>query len=108
MTTKKPTKKPTTRKPREVAIIAASTTRDLWFGWTTDPDATPLVLRRARHIFYYSSASCGIGGVASRGVFAGSKIGPECAEVRMRLPAGVLVCSPESVRAFAEVTPWVG
>lgn len=86
-----------------IPVIACSPTRDVWYGHTPDPDATPLVLHSARHCYAWDTTE-GIGQLATRGPGARAKIGTIVAEKRMRAVAGVLLVTPEAVAAFAGAT----
>ena len=95
-TKKRPAKK-------EMAVIVTTPTRDVWYGRTTDPNATPLVLTGARHCYQWGTQR-GIGQLAASGPGRGAKIGECVGEVRVREVACVLLCSDEASAALDGAT----
>lgn len=101
---KKKTKKTGKRAPSKRAqltpVLVTNIHRGVYFGWTTDKSARPIVLHRFRHCVYleqtqgnYSAAVDGPGGR--------SKIGPECIEVEVGDVANVVVCTAEAAAKFS-------
>lgn len=97
-------KKAAKRTSKSIPVIVCTPTRDVWYGHTTDPDATPLVLTGARHCYYWGTQR-GLGQLAESGPGPGHKIGAAVAEVRVRAVACVLACT-DAARTALEAATW--
>jgi hypothetical protein len=99
-------KKKTTKRvgATSIPVIVCTPTRDVWYGHTTDPDATPLVLTGARHCYHWGTQR-GLGQLAEIGPGPGHKIGASVTQVRVRAVACVLSCT-DAARAALEAASW--
>lgn len=86
MATKKTTKKPAkkvTVPAKEQPVLVTTAHRGVFFGYTDDPDAEVIPLKRARLCVRWSADVKGFMGLAANGPTSGCRIGPP-ADIKLR------------------------
>lgn len=111
--TAKPATKPAAELAPETAalsgqpVVVCTQHRGVFFGYTDDLLAEPIVLRGARMALYWSSKTGGVQGLAAKGPTdavtgdgaRGSRIG-EASDAVLRDVTAVFPCTPEAVAAW--------
>lgn len=88
-----------------IPVIACTEHRGVFFGYTEDPMAEPMVVHNMRNCVYWSADVKGFLGLTVTGPTAGCRIGPASKKVILKNITSVSECSPEAVKAWEEA-PW--
>jgi len=89
----------------EQAVLVTTGRKGVFFGYTTDPLAEPIVLRRARLCVRWVGTR-GFMGLAANGPNPSCRIGPPAPELMLRGEiTSVTVCTDAAVEAW-EKAPW--
>ena len=89
---------------KEQAVIVTTAHRGVFFGYTKDPDADVIELKRARLCLYWSVDVKGFMGLAGAGPTASCRIGPP-ADIKVRNVTAVLSVTAPAAKAW-ESAPW--
>lgn len=101
--TKKATKK---TAPVERAVLVTTTSRGVFFGYTTTEGAPETMeLARVRNVLYWPASNRGFLGLAADGPAQGSRVGPRAPRITVRNVTSVSEVSPAAVARF-EAAPW--
>lgn len=93
-----------TETPAGIPVLVTTEHRGVFFGYTEDPDADMLKLRRGRNCVYWSSDVKGFMGLASTGPTRSCRVGPP-ADITLRNITSVVSVTPEAVERW-ESAPW--
>jgi hypothetical protein len=95
------------KKPvsKEQFCVVTTEHRGVFGGYTSDADADPLVLKRARLCLFWSHDVKGFMGLAAGGPTSSCRIGPAVDEIRLRKITSVIACTPEAEKAW-NGAPW--
>jgi len=107
MKTKKTKKsKPKTIKLKSIErpVLVTTEYRGVFFGYATNTDGDPIILKRARLCVYWSSDVKGFMGLAANGPSKSCRIGPP-ADIELRKITAVLEVTPDAVQKW-ESGPW--
>jgi hypothetical protein len=89
---------------KAIPVLVTTAHRGVFFGYTTDPDAEVIDLKRARLCVYWSADVKGFMGLAAKGPSKSCRIGP-AADIKLRNITAVATVNPEAVKAW-EAAPW--
>ena len=93
-----------TRGNKERAVLVTTEFRGVFFGYATDTDGDPIVLKRARLCVAWSQDVRGFMGLASDGPTASCRIG-RAADITLHKITSVVEVTPTAVAAW-ESAPW--
>ena len=83
-------------------VLVCTDKRGVVFGYTTNPDARPIVLTKARMCLYWDAAVGGVFGLADKGPTSGSKISAEVPSVTLEGVTAVFAVEPGAVKAWTK------
>jgi hypothetical protein len=89
-------------------VIVTTEYRGVFFGYATDTSGDTINLSNARNCIYWSAATGGFMGLASKGPAEGSRIGETVAAIALRKITAVLEMTPAAVAAWTEAKTYVG
>jgi len=97
--------KPTTKqKLRPVVVTTAS--KGIFIGLTDAPiGAETIILQQGRNVFYYTAETKGFVGIAARGLFNGSKVGPPADRLELRNITSIVDATAEAAKTW-ESAKW--
>jgi hypothetical protein len=101
-TRKKAPAKKTTRKTatKSTPVVVCTDTRGVVFGYTSNPNARPVVLTNARMCLYWSSAVGGVFGLTDIGPDSQSKISAVAPSITLEGVTAVFGMTPQAVAAW--------
>ena len=96
-----------TAKPAcgEMPVLVTTAHRGVFFGYTCDPRAEIIELKRARLCTYWSKAMKGFTGLANEGPDSGCRIGAAVPVLRLRNITSVSDVTTEAAKKW-EAAPW--
>lgn len=91
-------------KKKTVPVLVTTDRRGVFFGYTSNPTAEPIVLSQCRNVVRWVGTR-GFLGLAANGPTKQSRIGPAAPKVTLKGITSVAECSRAAVEAF-EAAPW--
>lgn len=88
------------------AVVVCTSYRGVFFGYTTDVNADPIVLRRARNLIYWATDQGGVLGAAEKGPTAKARVGAR-ADVRLRSVTAVLEVTESAAQVWEDAPTYV-
>lgn len=89
-------------------VIVTTEFRGVFFGYADDTSGDTIVLKNARNCIYWSQATGGFMGLASKGPGNGSRIGAQVDQIELRKVTSVVEVTPEAIEAWTEAKTYVG
>lgn len=93
------------KKLATIPVLVTTAHRGVFFGYTDDPSADVVILKRARNCVYWDVGTRGFMGLASRGPTGACRVGPSVEEIRLYAITSVVKVSDAAVAAW-EAAPW--
>lgn len=84
-----------------VPVVVTTEHRGVFFGWTADPSARPIVLTDARMCLYWSADVGGVLGLADVGPTAGCRISASAPVLAAEGVTAVMSASAAAAQAWA-------
>ena len=89
-------------------VIITTEYRGVFFGYAEDTSGDTVILKNARNCIYWSKATGGFMGLASKGPAAGSRIGAKVNQIELRNVTSVLEMTDAAVSAWEREAVYVG
>lgn len=89
-------------------VIITTEFRGVFFGYADDTSGDTVILKNARNCIYWSAATGGFMGLASKGPGKGSRIGERVAQIELRKVTSVSEMTKAAVAAWERETTHVG
>ena len=103
--TKSTAKKAATKKAsgpaKTIPVVVCTDKRGVVFGYTSNPNARPVVLTNARMCLYWSAKVSGVFGLADVGPDAQSKISATAPSITLEGVSAVFSVTPQAAEAWA-------
>lgn len=92
----------------ERPVIVTTEYRGVFFGYADDTSGDTITLKRARNCIYWSAATGGFMGLASRGPGKGSRIGAVVSSIELRKVTSVAEMSADAVASWEGADVYAG
>lgn len=89
-------------------VIVTTEYRGVFFGYAEDTSGDTITLTNARNCIYWSAATGGFLGLASRGPGKGSRIGERVTRIELRKVTSVSEMTPTAVEAWEAANVYGG
>jgi hypothetical protein len=92
----------------ERPVLITTEYRGVFFGYADDTSGDTVTLKRARNCIYWSAATGGFMGLASRGPAKDSRIGERVSQIELRKVTSVVEVTPAAVEAWEAASVYAG
>jgi len=89
-------------------VIVTTEYRGVFFGYATDTSGETITLANARNCIYWSAATGGFMGLASKGPGRGSRVGERVNSIELRKVTSVVEMTTAAVEAWENEAAYVG
>ena len=89
-------------------VIITTEYRGVFYGYAEDTSGDTIILKDARNCIYWSAATGGFMGLASRGPADGSRVGAKVAQIELRKVTAVVEMTDAAIAAWEREAVHVG